>query len=86
MGATSWASRSKLHPFVTLARTLRKNKDSVFAAIELGLTNSRLEALNARIRLINHRSYGFHSADPLIALIPLAAATHTRATGRTVEE
>lgn len=72
-----WASRSKLRPFVTLARTLRKNKDGVLAAIELGLTNSRLEALNSKIRLISHRSYGFHSADPLIALIYLCCGTLT---------
>jgi len=66
-----WAHRSRLRPFQTLARTLRQNKDGVLAAIELGLSNSRLEALNSKIRLISHRSYGFHSADPLIALIHL---------------
>ena len=73
----SWAARSELPPFVTLARTLRKHRDGVLAAIELGLSNSRLEALNAKIRLINHRSYGFHSADPLIALIHLCCGPLT---------
>ena len=72
-----WASHSQLRPFVTLARTLRKNKDGVLAAIELGLTNSRLEALNSKIRLISHRSYDFHSPDPLIALIHLCCGTLT---------
>ena len=72
-----WASHSQLRPFVTLARTLRKNKDGVLAAIELGLTNSRLEALNSKIRLISHRSYGFHSPDPLIALIHLCCGPIT---------
>ena len=38
-------------------------------AIELGLSNSRLEALNSKLRLINHRSFGIHSAEPPIALI-----------------
>jgi transposase len=38
------------------------------------LTNGRLEGLNSRIRLINHRSFGFHSADPLIALVYLCCA------------
>jgi transposase len=73
----SWASHSDLPPFLTLARTLRKHRDGVLAAIELGLSNSRLEALNAKIRLINHRSYGFHSADPLIALIHLCCGPIT---------
>jgi transposase len=30
----------------------------------LGLSNGRLEGLNSKIRLISHRAFGFHSADP----------------------
>ena len=66
-----WASRSKLEPFVKLARTIRLHRHGILAAIRLGLTNGRLEGLNSRIRLISHRSFGFHSAAPLIALIYL---------------
>jgi hypothetical protein len=40
-------------------------------------SNSRLEALNAPIRLINHRSCGFHSPKPLIALIHLCCGQIT---------
>ena len=65
----AWASRSKLRPFVRLARTLREHRDGILAAIRLGLSNGRLEGLNSKIRLISHRAFGFHSADPLIALI-----------------
>ena len=43
----------------------------VLAAIELGLSNSKLEGLNSKIRLINHRGYGHHSAAALIAMIYL---------------
>ena len=32
----AWASRSKLKPFVKLARTIRQHKQGVLAAIELG--------------------------------------------------
>jgi transposase len=67
----AWASRSRLRPFVRLARTIRNHRHGVLAAIRLGLTNGRLEGLNSRIRLISHRSFGFHSAAPLIALIYL---------------
>ena len=70
----AWASRSKLKPFVRLARTLREHRDGILAAIELGLSNGRLEGLNSKIRLISHRSFGFHSPDPLIALIYLCCA------------
>jgi transposase len=65
----AWASRSKLEAFVKLARTIRRHRAGILAAIRLGLNNGRLEGLNSRIRLISHRSFGFHSPDPLIALI-----------------
>jgi transposase len=70
----AWASRSRLKPFVKFARTLRKHKQGVLAAIELGLSNGRLEALNSKVRLISHRAYGFHSASALIAMIYLCCA------------
>jgi transposase len=73
-GWLAWASRSRLKPFVKLARTIRKHKAGVLAAIELGLSNGRLEALNSKVRLLSHRAYGFHSADALIAMISLCCA------------
>ena len=66
-----WAARSRLAPFVRAARTLRRHRAGILAAIRLGLSNGRLEGLNSRVRLISHRSFGFHSAAPLIALIYL---------------
>jgi transposase len=60
------------HPcFVTLSKTVRGNRHRILAAIELGLSNSKLEGLNSKIRLINHRGYGHHSAAALIAMIYL---------------
>ena len=70
----AWASRSRLKPFVKLARTIRKHKQGVLAAVELGISNGRLEALNSKVRLLSHRAYGFHSADALIAMIYLCCA------------
>jgi transposase len=67
----AWASRSRLKPFVKLARTIREHRDGILAAIRLGLSNARLEGLNSKVRLISHRSFGFHSPAPLIALIYL---------------
>ena len=71
------ASHSELPAFRRLARMLKRHRHGVLNAIELGLSNSRLEALNARVRLINHRSYGFHSPEPLIALIHLCCGPLT---------
>ncbi|MCA1677813.1 MAG: ISL3 family transposase [Actinobacteria bacterium] len=70
----AWASRSRLTPFIKLARTIRRHRQGILAAIRLGLSNGRLEGLNSRIRLISHRSFGFHSAEPLIALVYLCCA------------
>ena len=70
----AWASRSRLKPFIKLARTIRKHKAGVLAATELNISNGRLEALNSKVRLISHRAYGFHSADALIAMIYLCCA------------
>ena len=70
----AWASRSRLAPFIKLARTIRRHRAGILAAIRLGLSNGRLEGLNSRIRLISHRSFGFHSASPLIALVYLCCA------------
>lgn len=70
----AWASRSRLKPFIKLACTVRKHRAGVLAAVELGISNGRLEALNSKVRLLSHRAYGFHSADALTAMIYLCCA------------
>ena len=54
-----------------LAKTVRKNRERILAAIKLHLSNSKLEGLNSKIRPINHRGYGHHSAEAVIAIIYL---------------
>jgi len=65
------AVRSRIPGFVNLARQLRRNFEGIVAAVELGLSNSRLEGINARIRLIQRRGYGHHSAESLASMIYL---------------
>lgn len=69
-----WAQRSRLKPFVRLARTVRKHIAGILAFIDSRLTNARLEGMNNKIRLLSHRAYGFHSADPLIAMVYLCCS------------
>ncbi len=69
----AWACRSRIPAFLTLSRTVRANRERILAAVELGLSNSRLEGLASKIRLINHRGYGHHSAAALIGMIYLCA-------------
>ena len=67
----AWASRSKLKPFVKVARSIRANLVGIYAALVHGLSNGRVEAMNTRIRLLTKLAYGFHSHRPLIALAML---------------
>jgi transposase len=60
-----------LAPFERLARTLESFRSGILASIKLGLSNGRLEGLNSKVRLLSHRSFGFHSAQALIALVYL---------------
>jgi transposase len=67
----SRASRSGLKPFVTAAKTIRKRKEGILAAVRLGVNNAQHEGLNRRVRLIVNRAYGFHSAKAALGLIML---------------
>ncbi len=65
----AWASRSRLKPFVKLARTIRNHKAGILAYIRERLTNGIVEGINNRLRMIARRAFGFHSPQPLIAML-----------------
>lgn len=67
----AWASRSRLPPFVKAARTIRKYFDGVLAYVQTRLTNGLTEGFNNKLRVIARRAYGFHSPEPLIAMLLL---------------
>ena len=69
----AWACRCRIPAFVALSKTIKAQPERILAAVELGLSNSKLEGLNSKIRLINHRGYGHHRAAALIAMIYLCA-------------
>ncbi len=69
--------RSRLKPFVRLGRTIRKHRTGILAARRLGLSNTRAEALNNRVKLIVRRAYGLHSANAALALIHLTCGPIT---------
>jgi transposase len=70
----AWARRCRLAPFVKLAKTITKQRAGIIAAIEHGLSNARVEAINTQIRMITRRAFGFHSPHALIALAMLSLA------------
>ncbi len=65
------ALRSRLRPFRNLVKRVRNHFDGLVAAVEWGLSNSRLEGINGKIRLINNRAHGHRSLSALTASIYL---------------
>jgi transposase len=65
----SWASRSRLKPFIRVARTIRKHLDGILAYVRTRLTNGFTEGTNNKLRLVARRAFGFHSPQPLIAML-----------------
>jgi transposase len=70
----AWAIRSRLRPFVRLARTLRTHREGILAAIRLRVSNGRMEGINNKIAVLKHRAYGFHSDQAVIAMVFLCCS------------
>lgn len=67
----AYASRSKLAPFVKLARTIRRYRASIEATIEWRFTNGIAESNNASIGRIRANARGFHNPEAFITMIML---------------
>lgn len=70
----AWASRSKLTPFIKLARTIRHYRDSIEATIEWKLTNGIAESNNAAIGRLRSAARGFQDPQAFITMIMLDRA------------
>ena len=70
----AYASRSRLAPFVKLARTIRTYRPSIEATIEWRLTNGIAESNNASIGRIRTNARGFHDPNAFITMIMLDRA------------
>lgn len=66
-GLLSWCSRSRIPEFVKLGKTLRNYRQLIINALELGLSNARVEATNTHLRALTKRANGYHSPGALIA-------------------
>ena len=69
----AWAARSRLGPFVKLARTIRKHAAGILAYLDTRMTNGPVEginnSINNKLRVIARRAYGFHSHGALISML-----------------
>jgi transposase len=68
----SWASRSKLTPFVELARKIKKHRPAIENMLEHDLSNALVESTNTKLRLIMRVAFGFRDTDALIGLAMLS--------------
>jgi transposase len=65
----TWAVRSRLKPFIKLAKTIKKYREGILAFFKTRLTNGRVEGINNKLRTIARRAFGFHSAEALCAML-----------------
>jgi transposase len=54
-----WASRSRLEPFRSLAKTVRQHWQGILAYFDTGLTSAAIEAVNGVIQLAKRMARGF---------------------------
>lgn len=66
------AAASTVGPVRNLASRMAKHRQLIINTITTGISNGRLEGTNSKIRMLNHRGYGHHRPQALIALIMLA--------------
>jgi transposase len=69
-----WIDRcvaSGLTAMTNLAKKIDRNFEGIVNTVRLGLSNSRLEGINAKIRLINRRGFGHPNGRNLAAMIHL---------------
>jgi transposase len=66
-----WARRSGLEPFFKLGATIKTHLAGILAYIRTRLSNGRTEGLNGKARTLTRRSFGFHAAESLIAMLKL---------------
>lgn len=71
------AAASSVVPVRNLAGRMAKHRQMIINTITTGISNGRLEGTNSKIRLLNHRGYGHHRPEALIALIMLACTPET---------
>ena len=65
------AAYCKIKPVVDVEKKVRRRKDDIVAAVELGIGNGRVEAINNKIKVTVKMGYGFRNTDNLVGLLML---------------
>jgi transposase len=67
-----WTWRCRIPEMIALGRKIQRHRDTIEATLRHGLTNALAESVNAKIRLITRRAFGFRNVHALIALAMLS--------------
>lgn len=70
-GWLGWAQRCRIPAFVELGRKVRRHKEHIRDTVRYGLSNTRIEATNNKIKLLIRIAYGFRNIDAMTGLIML---------------
>jgi transposase len=62
-GWYAWAIRSRHEPIKGVARMLKRHLEGVLNAVATGITNARIEGMNATIQGLKRSARGFRSRD-----------------------
>jgi transposase len=65
------ASYSRIAQVVAVSKKVRRRREDIIAAIDLRISNARVEAINNKIKVTVKMGYGFRNTDNLIALLML---------------
>lgn len=65
------AAYCKIAKVVAVEKKVRRRRDDIIAAVELGISNGRVEAINNKIKVTVRMGYGFRNTDNLVALLML---------------
>lgn len=65
------AAYCRIKQVVAVEKKVRRRRDDVLAAVELGIGNGRVEAINNKIKVTVRMGYGFRNTDNLVALLML---------------
>ena len=58
-----WATHSRLHPIIKVARMLKRHLDNILTYFKHRITNAVSEGLNAKIQGIKKMAYGFRNVE-----------------------
>ena len=69
-----WASHSRIPAFKKLYDKIKRHKKHILNAIQLGMSNARIEAINNKIKLIVRKAYGFRNIQNMLDMVYLVCS------------